>query len=244
MAEHYREHEEEKSKSVGKQLRAHRHHDTAHDAHKADNAHRRHIRLDFLEDGTLAQKMVAQKSDGNRRDSHIQDIQEHALRVHVNTRVGKPQHKQRSHNGRKQGRNHRHAHGIRNVALRQETHDIAGNASGTATDEDDAHRKVGIQTEHFRKSERDERHDGVLRDGSEQNVKRLLHQVPDIVHRNGEAHAQHDDAEDNGGNIPVDPAECGRNEECDDCACDNERGSVVGKQTAKSLDYLKHASNI
>ena len=102
MAEHYREHEEKESNPVGKQLRAHRHHDTAHDAHKADNAHRRHVRLDFLENGTLAQKVIAQEPDGDWRDSHVQDVQEHSLRVHVDTRVGKPQHKQRSHNGRKQ----------------------------------------------------------------------------------------------------------------------------------------------
>ena len=72
-------------------------------------------------------------------------------------------------------------------------------------------------------------------------MKRLFHQVPDVVHRYGEAHAQHDDAENDGGYIPVDPAECDRDKECDYCACDNKGGSVVGKQTAKRLDYLIHA---
>ena len=42
----------------------------------------------------------------------------------------------------------------------------------------------------------------------------------------------------------MNPAESDRNEECDYCACDDKGGSVVRKQTANSLDYLKHALNI
>jgi hypothetical protein len=40
------------------------------------------------------------------------------------------------------------------------------------------------------------------------------------------------------------PPESDWEEECDDCACDDERGSVRRKNVAKSLNYLKHVANI
>ena len=244
VAEHYSKHQENESKAICKKLRANRHHNTAHNHHEANHAHRGHIRLDFLEHGTLAEEIVAEEPDRDRRNRYIKNVQEHSLRIHVDARIGKPQHKQRSHDRSKERANHGHAHRIGHVALGQETHDVARNTSRTAPHQDDAHGKVRVKPENLREAERDKRHDRVLRNRTEQNVKRLLHQVTNIVRRNGEAHTQHDDAENDGRNIPVNPAESDRDEERDYCACDDKGGSVVRKQTAKSLDYFKHATNI
>jgi len=42
----------------------------------------------------------------------------------------------------------------------------------------------------------------------------------------------------------VDPAECDGEEEGEDCACDDEGGSVRRKDVAESPNYLEHALNI
>ena len=88
--------------------------------------------------------MVANKPDGNRRDRHIQNIQEHSLRVHIDASIGKPQHQQRSHEGRKQRRDHRHAHGISHVTPGEETHDVARDTARAATHEDDADGEIRV----------------------------------------------------------------------------------------------------
>ncbi len=244
VTEHHCKYQENQAKTVRKQLRTHRHDDATHNHHEANHAHRGHIRLDFLEHGTLAKEIVAEEPDRDRRNRYIKNVQEHSLRIHVDARIGKPQHKQRSHDRRKERRDHRHAHGVRDIATGQEAHDVARDTARTAPHQDDTHGKVGIEPENLREAECNKRHDRVLCNRTEQNVKRLLHQVTNVVYRNGKAHTQHDDAENDGGYIPVNPAESDGHEECDYCACDDKGGSVVRKQTAESLDYFKHISNI
>ena len=226
VEEHHRKHQEEQRKPVGKQVRAHRHNDAAHNQGKADHAYRRHVRTDFLEHGILAEEMVAHKADGNRRHRHVEDVEEHSGSIHVDACIRKPEHKQRGHDRRKKRRDHRHAHRVRHVALGKEAHYVARNAARAATHEDNAHGKVRVQPENLGKRERHERHDGVLCAGPEQNMERLLHQITDIVHRNRKAHAEHDDAQDDGTRVAMHPAECGREEEGDNGSADDKERCV------------------
>ena len=226
VAEHHREHQEEQPEAVRHQVRAHRHHHTANNQRKADDAYRRHVRADFLKRLILAEEVVAEEPDGYGRHGHVKDIEEHSRGVHVDARIGKPQHEQRGHDRRQERAYHRHAHRVRHVALRQETHHIARNTTRAATHENDAYRQVRVQAKNPGKGEGHERHDGVLCRSPEQDVEGALHQVLHVFHRDGKAHAEHDDAEDNGTHVTVDPAENEREEEGDDCSADNEKRCI------------------
>ena len=90
VAKHYGEHEGDKPEAVCKELRTYGHDHAADNQRKADDAHGRHIRLEFLESCTLAEEVVAGESDGNRENRHVKDVEEHADGVHFDARVGKP----------------------------------------------------------------------------------------------------------------------------------------------------------
>ena len=244
VEEHYRKHQEEQRESVREQVRANRHDNTTHNQRKANHADRGHVRAHFLEHRILAQEVVAGKANQDRRNRHVQDIQEHSLRVHVDARIGKPQHQQRSHEGRKQGRDHRHAHRVGHVTLGQEAHHVARDATRAAAHENDAHGKVRVQPENLGEGEGHQGHDGVLRAGAQQNVERLLHEVLHVVDSNGEAHAEHDDAQDNGTRVAMHPAEKDGSEERDNSATDDNQGCVGRKETANGPNNLEHAQNI
>ena len=221
MEEHHRKHEEEERKPVRKQVRTHRHDDAAHNQCKANHAYRGHIRTYFLEHRILAQEVVAGKADQDRSDRHVQDIQEHPLGVHVDARIGKPEHEQRGHEGSKQGRDHRHAHGIRHVPFGKETHHIARDATRAAAHENDAHGQVRVEPENLGEREGHQRHDSVLCARPEQNVERLLHEVLHVVDGDGKAHAEHDDAQDDGTRVAVHPAKKDGGEKRDNSATDD-----------------------
>jgi len=92
MQKHYGEHKRDKSHAVSKKLWTHGHDDAADNQREADDAHGRHVCLEFLEPGALAEKVVAGETDDNREDCHVKDVEEHADGVHFDARVGKPKH--------------------------------------------------------------------------------------------------------------------------------------------------------
>ena len=92
MQKHHSEHERDKPHAVRQKLRAHSHDHAADNQCEADDAHGRHICLEFLESRALAEEVVASESDGNRENRHVKDVEEHADGVHFDARVGKPKH--------------------------------------------------------------------------------------------------------------------------------------------------------
>ena len=194
--------------------------------------------MELLEASTLAKEIVAGETDSNRENGHVKDVAEHADGVHFDACVGKPKDQKRCHERCKERACHGHAHGICHIAFSQKTHDVARNATRAATDENNADGQIRVKPEDLRKRKRDERHDGVLRDRSEEDIAGTFHQVADVVHGNGEAHAEHDDAENNracvavnpakkrGDEKSVNPAKKRGDEKCDDCTCDDEKRCV------------------
>ena len=241
VAEYHRKHEEDKAEPVRQELRAHSHHHAAHDEHKPDDADRRHVCLDFLEHGAVPEEEVQQEADGHREDGYVQDIKEHPERVHVDARVRKPEDEQRGHDRREQGRDRSHAHGVGHVALREETHYVARDAARAATHEDYPYGEVGVEPEDLRERKRHQGHDGVLGRRPEQYVERAFEQDLEVLHGKREPHAQHDDAEDDGRDVSVNPAEGDGEEERDDSACDDEWGSVGREKVACGPDNPGHA---
>ena len=228
VEKHYGEHEGDKPETVCKELRTHGHDDSADNQRKADDAYGRHIRLEFLESGALAEEVVAGETDDNREDGHVKDVKEHADGIHFDARVCKPKHQKRSHERGKERACHGHAHGIGHVAFGQKTHYVTRNAARAATDKHNADGQIRVKPEDFRKRKCNERHDGVLRDCAEKDVGGAFHQVAYVVHRDGKAHAEHDDAEDDGACVSMNPTEEYGDKECDYRACDNDERCICG----------------
>ena len=182
--------------------------------------------MEFLEACALAEEVVAGETDHNRENGHVKDVEEHADGVHFDARVGKPKDQKRSHERGEKRTCHCHAHGICHVAFSQETHDVARNATWAATDENNADSQIRVKSKNLCECKCDERHDGVLRHGAEENVGGAFHQVADVVHGNGKAHAEHDNAENNRACVAVYPAKKRGDEKRDDRTCDNEKRCV------------------
>ena len=92
MQKHHSEHERDKPHAVRQELRTYGHDHAADNQCEADDAHGRHICLEFLESRALAEEVVAGETDNNREDCHVKDVEEHADGVHFDARVGKPKH--------------------------------------------------------------------------------------------------------------------------------------------------------
>ena len=182
--------------------------------------------MEFLEACTLAEEVVASETDENRENRHVKDVEEHAHGVHFDACIGKPKDQKWSHERGEKRACHRHAHGIRDVAFSQKAHDVARNAAWAATDKDNADSQIRVKSENLRERKRNERHDGVLCYGAKENVGGAFHQVANVVHGNGETHAEHDDAENNRARVAVNPAKKRRDEKRDDRTCDNEKRCV------------------
>ena len=71
MQKYYGEYERDKPHAVSEKLRTHGHDHTADNQREADDAHGRHVCLEFLESGTLAEKVVAGETDENREDCYV-----------------------------------------------------------------------------------------------------------------------------------------------------------------------------
>ena len=182
--------------------------------------------MEFLEAGAFTPKVVAGESDENRENRHVEDVEEHADSVHFDARVRKPKYQKRSHQRGKKRACHGHAHGIRHIAFSQKAHNVARNTAWAATDENNADGQIRVKPEDLRECKRDKRHDGILRDRTEEDVAGTFHQVADVVHGNGEAHAEHNDAENYRTRVAVDPAKERGDKKRDDCACDDEKRCV------------------
>ena len=218
--------ERDKPKAVREKLRAYGHDDATDNQCEADDAHGRHVCLEFLEACALAKEVVAGETDCNREHGHVKDVEEHADCVHFDACIGKPKYQKRSHERGEKRACHRHADGICDVAFCQEPHDVARNATRTATNENNANGQIRVKPKELCERKCYKRHDGVLGHGTEENVCGTFHQIANIIHRNGEAHAEHDDAENDRACVPVNPAKERGDEERDNCACDNEKRCV------------------
>ena len=226
MQKYYSEDECDKTKTVREKLWSHGHDDSAYDQCETDNAYGGHVCLEFLEACTLAEEVVAGEADCNRENRHVKDVEEHADGVHFDARVSKPKDQKRGHERSEKCACHGHAHGVGHVAFCQKAHDVARNATWAATDKDNADSQIRVKSKELSERECNERHDGVLCHGAKENVGGAFHQVANIVHGNSEAHAEHDDAENNRTCVAVYPAKERGNKKCDDRACDDKKRCV------------------
>ena len=86
------------------------------------------------------------------------------------------------------------------------------------------------------------RHDDELGAGTDEDIQRALSQNLEVVGGQGQAHGEHDDAENDGLSSSAHPVEGMWEEECEYCYTYYENRSVIGQQLAEPLKKSKHNS--
>ena len=91
VAEHHGKHQQQKGYTVCQQVRANRHDNATHNKRKSNDTNAWHVGLQFLESVAMSKKVIAEKTDHHGADSHVENVQEHAHRIHIDAGVCKPQ---------------------------------------------------------------------------------------------------------------------------------------------------------
>ena len=170
---------------------------TRHDdqQHVADTQHRDpgQERQDLLHE--LARDKANDKASKHGSEDHQQDVLRHRRAIHRHTRTDQPGGKQRRHEGREQSRNRGHGDRQRDVRLCQVGDHVRGGAARCTTDEDDTDGHCVGKAEHVAQAPTHEGHDQVLGDNTYEHRQRALDDESEVGQRQGQAHAEHDDAE-------------------------------------------------
>ena len=148
-----------------------------------------------------AEEEVAEEAYGDRHQRDNQDIEEHTNGIYLHLFARQPEHEQRRYDRRKERRDGRHAYGKRHVTLAKVRHDIARNASRTASYEyythDDRLRYGDAEIAYaHRQRPCYQRHERELCAGANEDVERACRQDLHILHRQRQSHGEHDEAQD------------------------------------------------
>ena len=147
-------------------------------------------------------------------------------------------HQQRSHYWRKNRRGAGHSHRKSHIAMAEITHDVARNAARTASHQQDSERQGWIKMPHMYQGVSHARHDDELGAGTDEDIQRALSQNLEVVGGQGQAHGEHDDAENDGLSSSAHPVEGMWEEECEYCYTYYENRGVIGQQLAEPLKKL------
>ena len=168
-------------------------HNSADDEHDGGGGDQRQHTDGVLGEGM--EEVVDHKTQCDGHQHHLDDGQEHIYRVHIHPLAGIQQGEQRGEEGRQHGGNCGHADGQCNVAFGQIGHHVGGGAAGAGTHKDDADGKLGGQVEQLRQRPCQKGHQGELRNAADDHVFRAAEHYLEVLRLQGEAHAEHDDAQ-------------------------------------------------
>ena len=130
------------------------------------------------------------QNDLNNRDCHLLCINRHVL-------TGKPHGEKGGHEGCQQSGDRCHGHRKCNVTLSQVRDDIRCGSTRGASDQDDAGCDCRIKVERLGEEESNSRHNDVLRDNTDNDGQGALHDKSKVRKGQGQAHAEHNDAQAN-----------------------------------------------
>ena len=173
-------------------------HDPSDDAGKSDYTDRRHDSHGIPIGLRLAEEEIQEcsDSDGDQRDD--QNALKHSPCVDMHRFPRQPFHQQRRHDGSQKRARRCHSDAERHIPVRKIAHDVAGDAAGTGSHDQDAHCDSLRQMEKVNQAPGEKRHQRILCARADENIQRALRQNPEIGLRQRHAHGQHDDSEYNG----------------------------------------------
>ena len=168
-------------------------HNSADDEHDGSGGDQRQHTDGVLGEGM--EEVVDHKAQCDGHQHHLDDGEEHVHGVHIHALTGIQQGEQGSQDGSQHGGNCGHANGQCNVALGKVGHHVRGGAAGAGTHKDDADSQLGGQVEHHGQHPCQEGHEGELCHAAYDDVLRAAEHHLEIIGLQGQAHAEHDDAQ-------------------------------------------------
>ena len=153
--------------------------------------------LDRLLYRTL-KEVIDEKSENDRGDDDLRNGDHHFPGGNVNPLPGEPKCEERCHDRRENRRCHRHGDGECDVSACEICHDVGRGAAGTGADEDHACGELRRQGKSMCEYPRQERHDAELSDSADKHVFWTLQYEPKILETERHAHAEHNNAQENG----------------------------------------------
>ena len=202
----------------------------ADDQHDGGGGHQRQHADGLLSE--LVEEVVDHKAQGDGHQHHLDDGQEHTHGVHIHTLAGVQQGEQRGEQGSKYGGNGGHADGQGHIPLGQIGHDVGGGAAGAGAHQDDADGQFGGQVEHHGEHPCQEGHEGELRYAAHDDVFRAAEHHLEIIGLQGQAHAEHDDAQQVVHPAGLDHAERAGEEQGTGGHYDDDEGHVLAHKVA------------
>ena len=211
--------------------------DASHNTGQTQDTYAGHDALNRLEILPLAQEIVESHAKRHWQKRHEQNVLEHTPGINLDFRSCKPQYEKRRHERRKHSTHGCHADTICHIAFAKKAHNVTTHASRTASDQYNACRHKGVELESPSQSPRHQRHDGVLCNGSNQDVCRSGKQDAEVFRRKRAAHRQHDEAENNRRSLPfLHPRKGAWKDETDDGNQDDEEACVSSQPTTQGQE--------
>ena len=185
--------DEENQRACGQDRRGGRGHDGEDHVADAENRDPRHSRQDPL-DGSPEQKAHEQAADDGD-EHHRDDAPGHGAGIDGHVLTGEPPGEQRGHDRGEQGRYRGHRDAEGDVAPGEVGDDIGGGAARRAPDENDPRGECRGEPEALDEQPGQRRHDGELGDDADQDRQRPPRHEGEVRGRQGQTHAEHDDAQ-------------------------------------------------
>ena len=164
-----------------------------HDGHDGGGGDQRQNPNGVL--GELMEEVVDDKAQSDGNQNHLHDGEEHTHHVHVHALARIQQGEQRGEEGSQDGGYGGHADGQGHIALGQVGHHVGGGAAGAGAHQDDAHSQLSRQVEQLGEQEGQERHQGELGNAAHDHVLGAAEHNLEVGGLQGEAHAEHNDAQ-------------------------------------------------
>ena len=202
----------------------------ADDQHDGSGGHQGQHADGFL--GELMEEVVHHKAQCDGHQHHLDDGHEHAHGVHIHALAGVQQGEQRGEDGSQHGGNSGHANGQGHVALGKIGHHVGRSAAGAGAHQNDADGQLGGQVEHHGQHPCQEGHEGELCHAAYDDVLRAAEHHLEIIGLQGQAHAEHDDAQQVVHPAGLDHAERPGEEQGTGCHHNDDGGHVFAHKVA------------
>ena len=127
--------------------------------------------------------------------------------MHIDHRARQQPDEERRQDRSKQSRCRRHADRKSQVAFSQIGDHIRSRSAWATADEDDAYRQFLRERESLGQSPCQQRHDGELREATDEDIFGTTQHYFEVIRRKGQSHAEHDDAQHRIDDPRADPRE-------------------------------------
>ena len=211
----------------------------------ADDKQNSHLRNDRQGDRNLldllAEDHVADHTEGDREEHHLDGVEEQGLSRHGHVLRSEQLHQQRNHERGAQGGEDADGDIEGHVTTGQVAHHVGGGARRAAADENHAHGQRAGQVEDRAQGHGDERHDDEVSYGADDDHQRLGQDALEVVQRQSQAHAEQHDAQHVAG-VRLAPQAGGRHEVVEDGPDDDDDRKPLGQPIRKGFNLFHGVS--